>query len=159
MTTTSRYQRIIQFSIKPHSIYIQARRDLNKQWLPIAYKITDEELEAIVQYWLDDWHEPMSTKEIYAGQPADALDELVQLGKDLHNFDGESSIDFDPQSKRMLEELHTKICMDFDTDNNSHLVMENHLQRFLKALTDASNAAAQAMHISSQEGFTAVSVN
>ena len=90
----------------------------------------------------------MSTKEISVGQPVDAPDELVQLGKDLHNIDGESSTDFDPQAKRMLEELHTKIHMDFDTYNNSHLVMDNHLQRFLKALTDASDAAAQAMRVS-----------
>ena len=38
----AKYQRLIQFTIEPHSIYIQARRDPNKQWLPLAYKVTNE---------------------------------------------------------------------------------------------------------------------
>ena len=57
----------------------------------------------------------------------------------------------------MLEELHTKICMDFDTDNNSHPMMENQLHRPIKVVTDTSDAVAQVMRVSSQEGFSAVS--
>ena len=48
----SKYQQnILQFAIRPHSIYIQARRDPDQQWLPLPYKVTTEELDAIVQEW------------------------------------------------------------------------------------------------------------
>ena len=59
-STTSKDQRIIWYAIKSHSIYIQKRRDPDKQWLPMAYKITDAELEAVVQDWPADWRKPMS---------------------------------------------------------------------------------------------------
>ena len=38
----AKYQRLIWFVVGPHSIYIQARRDPDKQWLPLAYKFIDE---------------------------------------------------------------------------------------------------------------------
>ena len=57
----------------------------------MAYKITDEELEAIVQDWPADWCKPVSMEEIYVGTPVHSLDELFQPGKDLHDSDGESS--------------------------------------------------------------------
>ena len=38
----TKYQRIIRFSIGPHSIYIQARWNLDQQWLPFPYKVTTE---------------------------------------------------------------------------------------------------------------------
>ena len=141
-TATSKYQRIIRFAVNPHSIYIQARRDPDKQWLTMAYKITDAELEVIIQDWLVDWHEPVSAKDISLGPRVDAPDEKFQAQKDLHEFDRESLMESDPEAQHMLEELCTKICMDFDTRSSSHSVTDNHLQRFLKALTDTSNAAA-----------------
>ena len=52
--TVAKYQRIIQFAVSPHSIHIQVRSDLDKQWLPFPYKITTEDLDVIVQDWLGD---------------------------------------------------------------------------------------------------------
>ena len=43
----TKYQRLIP--LKPHSIYIQARWEPDKQWLPLSYKVTDEELYSLVQ--------------------------------------------------------------------------------------------------------------
>ena len=97
----------------------------------MAYKITDAELEAVVQDCRVDSREPMSVKEISIGPPADAPDEPVQEGKYLHDSDGESSTESDPQSRCMLEELRTKIRMEFDTGRSSHSVMENQLQRLI----------------------------
>ena len=148
-TATSKYQRIIRFAVNPHSIYIQAHRDPDKQWLPMAYKITDAELEVIVQYWLVDWHEPVSAKDISLGPRLDAPDEKFQARKDLHEFDRESLMESDPESQHMLEELCTKICMDYNDDNSSHSMMENQLHQIIKVVTNASDAAVQAMRVSS----------
>ena len=54
----------------------------------------------------------------------------------------------DPEYRHMLEELCTKICMYFDATNNSHSMIKNQLHRLIKAITDASNAAVQAMRMS-----------
>ena len=56
----AKYQWLIQFAIGPHSIYIQAWRDPEKQWIPMDYKVTDEELDAIVQEWPTKWCNPVS---------------------------------------------------------------------------------------------------
>ena len=114
----------------------------------MAYKITDVELEVIVQYCPVDWREPVSVEEISLGPPVDAPDEKFQAREDLHDFDRESSMESDPETCQMLEELCTKICMDFDDDNISHSMMENQLHQLIKVVTNASDAAAQAMRVS-----------
>ena len=58
--TVAKYQRIIRFAVGSHSIHIQARWDPNKQWLPLPYNITTDDLDAIVQEWLGDWRVSMS---------------------------------------------------------------------------------------------------
>ena len=115
----------------------------------MAYKITNAELEVILQDWLVDWRKLVSMEEISIGPPVDALDEKFQAQKYLHDFNGESSMESDLESQHMLEEIQTYICMDFDTDNKSHLMMANQLHRLIKAVTDASDAAEQDMCISS----------
>ena len=46
-----KYQRILRFSIGPHSIHIQARWDPDWKWIPLPYKFTMEYLDTIVQDW------------------------------------------------------------------------------------------------------------
>ena len=46
-----KYEWLIQFTIGPHYIYIQVRWDPNRHWLPLAYKVTTEEFDAIVKDW------------------------------------------------------------------------------------------------------------
>ena len=91
----------------------------------------------------------MSTEELSTGPLADAPNELVQEGKYLHDSDGESSTDSDPIDQCKLEEMHTKRHMEFDTGSSSHSIMENQIQQLIKAIIDASDVAAQAMHVSS----------
>ena len=122
----------------------------------MPYKIADAKLEAFVQDWPADWHEPVSAEELSTGPPIDALDEPVQEGKDLHDSDGESSTDSDLEAQHMSEEMHTKRHMEFDVGSSSHSMMENQLQRLIKVVTDAYDVAAQAMRVSSQEGIATV---
>ena len=67
----------------------------------------------------------MSVEDIFIRPLVDAPNEKFQAWKYLDDFNGESSIESDPKSWRMLEELHTKICMDFNVENKSHSMMEN----------------------------------
>ena len=92
---TAKYQRLIQFTIGPHSIYIQARWDLNKQWLPLAYKVTDEELDALIQEWPAEWCNLVSQEELSKELVVDALDKPIQKELSVHNSDNESSMDLD----------------------------------------------------------------
>ena len=91
----------------------------------------------------------MSVEDIFIRPLVDAPNEKFQAWKYLDDFDGGSSTESDPESWHMLEELRTKICMDFDTDNTSHSMMKNQLHQLIKAVIDTSNAVAQAMHMSS----------
>ena len=107
----------------------------------MAYEIIDVELEVIFQDWPVDWCEPVSAEEISIGPPVDATNEKFQAQKDPHEFDGESSMESDPKTRHTLEELRTKICMEFDISSNSHLVMDNQLQWLIKDITDATDVA------------------
>ena len=91
----------------------------------------------------------MSAEGISIGPLVDAPDEKFQAQKDLHDFDRESSMESDPEAWNMLEELCTKICMDYNDDNSSHSMMENQLHQIIKVVTNASDAAVQAMRVSS----------
>ena len=73
-----KYQQIMQFTIRPHTIQIQARHDLDKQWLPMAYKVTDEDLDATIQDWLTKWQETVSAKEVSTRPPTDAPEDPVR---------------------------------------------------------------------------------
>ena len=74
---TAKYQRLIQFTIRPHSIYIQAQWDPNKQWLPLAYKFIDEELDDLINECLVEWCNPVSQEELSKEPPPDAPDKPV----------------------------------------------------------------------------------
>ena len=52
-------------------------RDPDKQWLTMAYKIIDAELEFIVQDWPVDWRKPVTAEDISIGTLVDSLDEKV----------------------------------------------------------------------------------
>ena len=70
----------------------------------MAYKLTDDEVEVVVQDWPAAWPEPVIAKEISMGPLADVLKELVREGQGTHDSDGESSIDTNPEAERILEE-------------------------------------------------------
>ena len=47
----TKYQRIAHFAIGRHTVYIQAWRDPTKRWTPMRYKVTDDDLEVMVNSW------------------------------------------------------------------------------------------------------------
>ena len=43
-----KYQQFIQFTIGLHAIHVQARWDLDRQWLETQFKLAGDELDAMV---------------------------------------------------------------------------------------------------------------
>ena len=116
---TSKYQRLIQLTIGPHSIYIQARWDPDKKWLPLAYKVTNEELDALVQERLVEWRNPMSQEELSKEPLADAPDKPVQKELSVHNYNNESSTDPNAEAQCKWEETRTKWHLEYDAGSGS----------------------------------------
>ena len=48
-----KYRWIAWFTMGPHAIHIQARHEDKKKWLTALYKILDEELDSIIDEWLE----------------------------------------------------------------------------------------------------------
>ena len=48
----------------PHAIHIKAQCDSDKKWLNTMYKLTDEEIEEIIDDWLVLWKVSVSIEEI-----------------------------------------------------------------------------------------------
>ena len=48
----------------PHAIHIQWCHDGEKQWLTIMYKLTDEEVEDIIDDWHIEWKLPFSIEDL-----------------------------------------------------------------------------------------------
>ena len=154
--TVAKYQWLIQFAIGPHSIYIQVWRDPDKQWIPLAYKVTNEKLDAIVKEWPAKWCNPMSQEELSKEPPADAPDEPVHKKLSVHESNNELSMNPDPKAQHMREETQTKWHLEYDVGSGTLLGMEDQLKRLIKAVTDSSEAAMQAIRESNQEAFVAV---
>ena len=89
----AKYQWILQFSIGPHSIHIQVKRDPDWQWLPLPYKVTTEYLDAIVQYWPGDWRVPVSQEELEKELPPKVPKDPTPQELSTHDSDNESSMD------------------------------------------------------------------
>ena len=86
---TTQYQRIARFSIRSHIVYVQAWWDPAKQWTPMRYKVTDAELQELINGWPAKWQEPVSVVEIFIETIADAPEDPVR--KDDQQSDDDSS--------------------------------------------------------------------
>ena len=137
----AKYQWLIQFDIGPHSIYIQERWDPEKQWLPLAYKFTNEELDALVHEWSVEWCNPVIQEELSKEPPVDAPDEPVQKDLNVHNSDNELSMEPEADTQCMREETQTKWHQEYDMGSGTQPGMEEQLQRLIKAVTYSSEVA------------------
>jgi hypothetical protein len=45
-------------------MWIQPRQDLDKQWLQMCYCITKEDIDIIINEWLDEWRIPTIPREV-----------------------------------------------------------------------------------------------
>ena len=59
-----KYRWITRFSMGPHAIHIQPRHDGEKKWLTNWYKLTDEEVDSIIDEWHVDWKVLVSVKDL-----------------------------------------------------------------------------------------------
>jgi hypothetical protein len=48
-------------------MWIQARRDLGKEWLQLRYCVTEDDIEMAMRDWHDDWRIPVLTQEVPKG--------------------------------------------------------------------------------------------
>ena len=74
----------------------------------MPYKLTDDEVEAIVHDWPTSWREPVSAEEVSMEPPTDTPEYPVQEGHNTHDSDGESSNDTNLESQCILDECRTK---------------------------------------------------
>ena len=59
---------------------MQTQSDPKKQWLSIPYKLSDAELETIVDDWPVAWREPVSLDEVLMGPPAnESIDPILEI--------------------------------------------------------------------------------
>jgi hypothetical protein len=52
------YTLIARFQAYRHHIYIQAHKDPREEWVQSKYKITEEDIQLIMQDWEPDWKVP-----------------------------------------------------------------------------------------------------
>ena len=101
----AKYQWLLRFAIGPHSIYIQERKDPDRQWLPLDYKVTMKELDAIVQDWPMEWCNPVSQEELSKEMPHDAPEEPTKKELSIHDSDNESLTNSEAEAQHMREEI------------------------------------------------------
>ena len=98
-----------RFTISPHVIYIQARHDVEKQWLTTQYKLTDEDIDAIIDERLVEWKILVSIEELLDTEVGPLEDIPVEQDK-VKEFKEESSMTpIYSNMERKLEEGRPKI--------------------------------------------------
>jgi hypothetical protein len=58
------YQGITNFKATRHAMWIQARKDPDKQWLQLGYYIMEGDIQMAIKDWEDKWRIPVLTREI-----------------------------------------------------------------------------------------------
>jgi hypothetical protein len=59
----ARYRDIANFQATRHTMWIQARKDPDKQWLQMHYCITEGDIDMVINEWDDEWKIPVLTQE------------------------------------------------------------------------------------------------
>jgi hypothetical protein len=60
----ARYADIAKFQATRQTMWIQAKNDLEKQWLQMHYCITEGDIDMVISEWPDEWRIPTITKEV-----------------------------------------------------------------------------------------------
>jgi hypothetical protein len=68
----AQYRDIANFKATRHIVWIQARRDPEKEWLQLCYCVKEEYVDMTIKDWQDDWKIPVLTQEIPTGKEVDA---------------------------------------------------------------------------------------
>jgi hypothetical protein len=64
----ARYADIATFQATRHTMWIQARKDPDKQWLQMHYCITEGDIDMVISEWADEWRIPTITQEVQKEQ-------------------------------------------------------------------------------------------
>ena len=59
MTTVHSYATFINFQDKGHNMILESKRDSAKQVHHVGFMFTDEDMDAIIHLWLEEWHGPL----------------------------------------------------------------------------------------------------
>jgi NACalpha-BTF3-like transcription factor len=49
------YGPIVEFRTDRHHMYIKSRKDPREEWVQMKYKITEEDIQLVMQDWEPDW--------------------------------------------------------------------------------------------------------
>lgn len=58
------YKEIVWLKAVLHHIFLQARRDKDKQWLSLHYRLNKEEVGEIIQDWIEEWKQLVIEEDI-----------------------------------------------------------------------------------------------
>jgi hypothetical protein len=53
------YKGVALFKAGHHHMYIQVKRNPTQEWFPMRYRVTEEEMGHIMEYWDVEWKIPM----------------------------------------------------------------------------------------------------
>jgi hypothetical protein len=68
----AQYQGIANFKVTRHTMWIQAQKDPNNQWLQLRYCIKEEDIEMAIKDWNDDWRIPVLNQEMPTDKEVEA---------------------------------------------------------------------------------------
>jgi hypothetical protein len=74
------YKPIVWFMEDHHHMYIQAKKYLREEWVKKKYRITEEDIELIMQDWDTDWKVPSNEQEMETPDPE--IEEVQGQGND-----------------------------------------------------------------------------
>jgi hypothetical protein len=96
LEVVARYKDMANFKATRHTMWIQPRRDPDKQWLQMRYCITEGDIDLVIKYWEDEWRIPVLTWELSeriteeeVGKEETQPQEIQVPKKQRHNKDGD----------------------------------------------------------------------
>ena len=60
VATVHRYATFIKFQAEAHNIILEPTRDLIKQVHHTDFMVTNEDMDAIINLWPEEWHNPLA---------------------------------------------------------------------------------------------------
>jgi hypothetical protein len=76
----AQYREIANFKATKNNMWIQARRDMGKEWLQLRYCVTKEDVEMAMRDWHDDWRISVPTQEVPKGTEVDMGTTKTSIG-------------------------------------------------------------------------------
>lgn len=74
------FRDIANFKASRHNMWIEACRDLGKEWLQLRYCVMEEDIEMDMRDWKYDWRIPVLTQEVPKGTEADPGSTKIPTG-------------------------------------------------------------------------------